>query len=106
MSNINEKTLDLFQLLDALNKDNCLPINTEFPFDELFNAVKNNQYCKVQIQQDIIEIIPNPFSENRLTYLEINGRNSNRCLPQSMKKLIKEWKDGKRFIKDDLLMVK
>lgn len=69
-------------------------------FDKMINAINHRQNFQCQIEGYNVIIQQNWFSDRGLSSLYINDRESNSCLPYAMKKLIREWKDGKRYICD------
>lgn len=67
-------------------------------FNLLINGVNNFEYVSVIIDNYKVEIVPNIFSDRGLCALMIDGTMSNSCLPQTMKRLIREWELGKRHV--------
>jgi hypothetical protein len=67
-------------------------------FDILIEAVKQKRDATTIIDGFTVSVIPNPFSNNGLYSLFINRFQSNSCLSPAMKKLLTEWKDGKRHV--------
>lgn len=67
-------------------------------FDILIEAVKQKRNETVTIDGFTVSVVLNPFSSNYLYSLIINGFQSNSCLRPAMKKLLTEWKEGKRYV--------
>lgn len=75
-------------------------------FDGLLRATKGDGVFDTVIQGNKVRLIPNPFSDAGLFSLFINERQSNSCRRNSMRKLIREWQNGERYVNGDLLMKK
>lgn len=67
-------------------------------FDILIEAVKQKRDATTIIDGFTVSVIPNPFSNNGLYSLFINGYQSNSCMIPSMRKLLTEWKAGERYV--------
>lgn len=69
-------------------------------FDGLIRATKSDSVFDTIIQGHTVRLIPNFFSSRDLFSLYINNCLSNSCLGGAMRKLIKDWKDGKLIARE------
>jgi len=72
--------------------------NTADDFNGLLNATKGDEVFDTVIDGHKVRLVPNFFSDRDLFSLYIGETQSNSCLGGAMRKLIREWMEGKRKV--------
>lgn len=97
-----EKIQKAIACLRQYGFDESAPLNkptTENDFDGLIETTHSGDYHETIIQGYRVRLILNPLSDKRLFALYIGECLSNSCLEGSMRKLLRDWKDGLRIAK-------